>query len=823
MIKRNGDSTVPVAGEITRREFRKALKVINLQPTLLIGLGGAGGEVVRRVKHQLGRRGLESYVKIRVFDTDPSAINGSGDFPSFDEQEFCHVSMDRIHTVLDDIGRHGHLAKRLGLANPEHRSFLERVLNTGIDQAGQVRQLGLLSGLSNSSVVADRMRGALEEVTHVFRELLAMSGRENPIRLRDRKKAFVVTSICGGSGGSLFLEKIALLRSLTHNLNVDISAFMLLPSVFEGVACTSREQHRRVFGNGWACLTEFDAFNSGFGLVNQIKLGPSESRAYPADAGMVNQTFLIGRRLADGSDLQSPEAVIDMLALHIVAECATELGDRLSVDEDNLATIRELSVDPKTGKPRSYSTVGASAIGIDAQRINKVCTAMTLHDFYVECILGKVLPAKEEVDSWLNANQIGNDAADLVGALRRGATANQSVYTNGLFEVANAQRTIYHKNSKFPAKFESVRKQFRDIHLRTVENRLEDMITSFADRLITSVQMNVANIISAHGLHKSEAFVRGILERIATVVKTLEANAKARHTQAQTQDQLAVDGLKPLGRFPRNLIGRTVKLQTRVIESLRSAFTAALESQLNRAALTILERMAQQLEPLAAHIHRSISGGEARLKTLKHDVENYHRSGSVHTNSKVEVDVSSEELDHKLREQFGPESAGLLETIAVELGCSTADAVLKLAKDESAYATLNSLVYGNFVESVGEVTVLDILGEQLLSSDPGVQAKAFAMLQAGIQACSPAWQADSQLLDVDFDGTLIIGIPAMGTEKHRLVLVDTIKAIAKATEKNSRYRNKISVTTTADLHRIYVLRRVHGARPHYLKEIMDAG
>lgn len=822
MIMRSVNSTTSSTRTTARRELPEALKIVDLQPTVLIGLGGAGGEAVRRVKHQLDRRGLESHVIMRVFDTDPSAIKGSGGLPCFNDQEFCHVSMDRIPTVLDDPARHAYLAKRLGLANPEHRSFLERVLNTGIDQAGQVRQLGLLSGLTNSSLIGDRLRGALAEVTHVFRSLIAMRERENPIRLRQRTKVVVISSVCGGSGGSLFLEQIALLRSLTHNLNVDICAYLLLPSVFENVACGSQEQHRRVYGNGSACLTEFDAFNSGFGLVNGIKLGPSESRSYSADAGMVNQTFLIGRRLADGSDLQSPDAVLDMLALHIVADCATELGDRLNVDDDNLATIRELSVDPKTGKPRSYSTIGASAVGIDFNRITKVCTALTLHGLYDQRILGVGSSANDEVDNWLNANQIGSDASELVSALKRGATANQSVYTNGLFQVATAQRTVYHKNSLFPAKFELVRKQFRDVHLRTVENRLEDMVTASADKLMKDAEHRVAGIIRDHGVKKAEKFVRGVLDRISPIVKGLESQSKARQTQAQSHDLVAVEALKPLGRFPRRWFGRTAKLQNRAIESLRSAFAAALDSLLCRSALTVLERMALQLEQLAAKLHRAVSGAEARLKTLKNDVDSHHRSGSVHTSSKVEVDVSSEELDRKLCDQFGPESSALLELMAKEPGCSIAEAIVALSKDESAYSTVESLVYNGFADAIGEVSVLDILGEQLQSSDASVQAKAFAMLQAGIQACSPAWQADSELLDVDFDGTLIIGVPALGTEANREVIVAAVTAIAKATETNSRYRNKLSVTTTADLHRIYVLRRVHGARPHYLPEIMDA-
>ncbi len=823
MIMRNGSSMKSTDRVTGRRALRDALKIIDLQPTILIGLGGAGGNAVRRVKHQLDRRGLESHVIIRVFDTDPSAIKGSGGLPSFDEQEFCHTSMDRISTVLDDINRHSFLAKRLGLGNVEHRSFLERVLNTGIDQAGQVRQLGLLSGLTNASLMSDRHRGAFAEVTNVFRGLIAMRDRENPIRLRQRTQVSLIASVCGGSGGSLVLEQIALLRSLTQNLNIDINAYLLLPSVFEGVACGSREQHLRVFGNGWACLSEFDAFNSGFGMVNQIKLGSSESRSYDADAGMVNQTFLIGRQLADGSDLQSPEAVLDMVALHIVADCATELGDRLNVDDDNLATIRELSVDPKTGKPRSYSTIGASAVGVDAKRTTQACTALTLHEFYESRVLGNAGTVKDEADNWLNANQIGSDAAELLSAMKRGATPNPAVYSSGLFQVATSHRTVYHKNSVFPSKFENVRKQFRDVHLRTVENRLEELVLAGADRLIKDADRRVAEMVRDHGVLKAELFLKSVLEHINPIVKALEAQAKARHAQTQSHDQQAVDGLKPLGRFPRRYFGRTVKLQSRVIESLRSAFNASLDKLLCRSAVTMLERVAMHIEQLGSKVHRSVAGAEARLKSLKIDVDNHHRSGSVHTGSEVEVDVSSEELDEQLKDQFAPEQSALLEMMAVELNLSVADTVIALSKDESAYKKLESLVYGDFGDAIGDVSVMDIIGEQLRSSDAGVQAKAFAMLQAGIQACSPAWQADSNLLDVDFDGTLIIGIPATGNDANREVLIAAIKDIAKATETNSRYRNKLTVTTTADIHRIYVLRRVHGARPHYLPEIMEAG
>ena len=102
-------------GEAEQTEARTAC------PVLLVGLGGTGASVLRRVKPRVRWLGMSNVCRFLVVDTDDTEKKG------FDDDEFCYLSMTRARTVLKSPEHHQWLAKRLDLGNSQVLQRLRRI------------------------------------------------------------------------------------------------------------------------------------------------------------------------------------------------------------------------------------------------------------------------------------------------------------------------------------------------------------------------------------------------------------------------------------------------------------------------------------------------------------------------------------------------------------------------------------------------------------------------------------------------------------------------------------------------------------------------
>jgi eukaryotic-like serine/threonine-protein kinase len=229
-----------------------------LFPSLIVGLGGLGREVLHQLRKSLRKRGGtgETWPHIRLLhvDTDPAAleqaVSGDPDAVLAPEEIF-----------LTTFHRSSYYLKR-----PRERQQLDEWLpltplaNVPRDQvtARGWRALGRLAFVSCAASLETRLRDELEAC--VAPEALAASARRSGLGLRTTcPRIYVVTSLTGGTGSGMFIDLAYALRRALGQLGYPRAEVVgvLLAAANERSAGASRP-----VANTFAALAELNYFTS---------------------------------------------------------------------------------------------------------------------------------------------------------------------------------------------------------------------------------------------------------------------------------------------------------------------------------------------------------------------------------------------------------------------------------------------------------------------------------------------------------------------------------------------------------------------------------
>jgi hypothetical protein len=226
-----------------------------LFPALVVGLGGLGGDVLRQLRKALRKRSPAAtppHIRLLHLDTDPEAVG-----QATPGEPDAVLSPDEV--LVTRFLRPAHYLKRQK-ERQELEQWLPLTALTRVprDQvtAGGWRALGRLAFVSNYPAVAARLREELDAC--VAPAALAAAERQTGLGLRTtRPRAYVVTSLAGGTGGGMFLDLAYGLRRLFHRLGyprAEVVGLFLLPGPERGA-----ESARTVI-NAYAALTELRHF-----------------------------------------------------------------------------------------------------------------------------------------------------------------------------------------------------------------------------------------------------------------------------------------------------------------------------------------------------------------------------------------------------------------------------------------------------------------------------------------------------------------------------------------------------------------------------------
>ena len=445
-----------------------------LRPLLIIGTGGSGGKTIRAMKQALKRRlesaryegELPSAWQFLQIDTTRDGI----DFPApmLPDDEFYRVVRrgDDFASVLGRITTTGTLSEQqtmlAGWGIPKSSIAIT-------DGAGQIRAIGRQAGVSDSKGTLDALRNAIGKMSGPAAdgELQAVARALGVDKTSPEPRAFIISSLAGGSGAGMFMDVAELLkRAVDQAWASETISFLYTSEVFESLKAAGANISKNSLGamnemtaSKWVGLSEqthqlygklglANSANSKegeFGCAGNILVGSRNKTgvdlALGADAAGMDEVFLtIGEALAGALTNGSISEFFFNQAFVNITQT------RASIDKSGLAP------DPGAAKAHVNPTFAAAAIGFGQLSLGSdrivayVADAMTKRQ--VKTLLYPDLNPEELKD--------GVTKQDLVELAKKQIWPN-FLATSGLSEKGSQNQII---DEIFPEDWEADSKKF---------------------------------------------------------------------------------------------------------------------------------------------------------------------------------------------------------------------------------------------------------------------------------------------------------------------------------------------------------------------------
>jgi hypothetical protein len=784
-----------------------------VQKVLLIGGGGVGGDINRRIKKNLERAGIESCAEFLNIDTDDGTQSSKGEYPGFADHEFCHLPLARVNDVLRDPKRHKRLSDRLDLNDEQTRAQLQSIVEAGLDQAGQVRAIGLLAFWANINVIQRKLNHQLDKLRGIHAELKRQLDSVSHTRLGKRLQVIILGSLCGGTNGGIAVEIAALVRHVLKDLDVDITGIFVMPNALDGKLAGKTEEKIRVRANFYDAIRTLDAFNDGFGDLHNFSFGANDREAFKSPPLLFNQIFLAGRILANGQDLGSLEAVEDMVALHVVADIGSSIGERFDVCDANDVVRQNLATDPVTGRFRRFSTLSATALGFDATQLLLYCVARQLEDLchYVKSPGDDVGNGRDAVLQFLRENKLADSAMPFCMDVRA-ALPNPDTYANQLYRRPTPRE--YVRNCLLADRLQATRVQFREVVTPKLAKQIEELAQAAATQVDQNFKTLFKNQLQEHGNRgalRILKILRGELDQLEQSLTEEENRLVTAAIEFDKRARTDADELKS----PFRAWFYPYSFQDRIVLQFRQCIAASLDSDAKRAALALVQQLRARGERLEVRVLRAneelqqLHDDATRLKVANSP------AGQITTSSAVEVDMASPEMFQSIYSAHRCDDAKLLARAASNSKLPMTQARLEVGNQ--LFEHVIGVVVQHFAGVISKITVADQLAHQLEAGSK-LAAVARLKLQDVVKNNSPMWQADPRLLDLVFTDSIILGVPSTSTAKTRSSLESQLKEISAGINDHPRYLAEANIDVIDDPHRLIAVRRSHGGRPHYLHD-----
>ena len=317
-------------------------------PTLLIGLGGKGCDIVERVS-QMVTEEQRNNIAFAAFDTDINELRCIQERNPF--IKIIQTSTKQAVGEYLNIDTHAR-----DTWFPVNAILNGKALSEG---AGQVRAISRLA--LETAIRADKLEPLHEAIQSLYK--VEEDKPEQAIRV------IIVSSLAGGTGSGLILPVALYVRNYlkTHfRQSANITrGFFILPEVFYEVIKRQTERNN-LKANAYATLRELDAFlmkgdntlDSRYAKSVRIQFPRVASAGYEEyDVSPYDFCFLFDAQNAEGAKLNSFEQYLDHAANCIYAQSIGPMNKRSNSSEDN--TIRKLA--KEKGRNR-YAGAGVSML-----------------------------------------------------------------------------------------------------------------------------------------------------------------------------------------------------------------------------------------------------------------------------------------------------------------------------------------------------------------------------------------------------------------------------------------------------------------------------
>ncbi len=334
---------------MAEKNVKKTKTVGKMPPTLLVGLGGTGCDIVGRV-YKLANDEQKKYIQFAFLDTDANELRERKH-----EAPFAHtVQTSRKITVGQALRNDPEAYNNTFPINPQ---LMNKPLTEG---AGQIRAVSKLA--FDMCIREGRLDGLHEAINNL--QKLNCDDMEQSIRV------LVVSTLVGGTGSGILLPVSMYLRNYLENTchkKPIIRGFCLLPDIFFINGDKTEVEKSNLRTNAYATLREIDAFmlraDSKMDADIRKRFGLKMPRPGTVDQyddyvlNPLDYCFLFDAQNTNGETLNRFDEYKQHAADCIYASSVSRLHKRLNSSEDN--TILERCAE--NGRNR-YCGTGTSKI-----------------------------------------------------------------------------------------------------------------------------------------------------------------------------------------------------------------------------------------------------------------------------------------------------------------------------------------------------------------------------------------------------------------------------------------------------------------------------
>lgn len=330
-------------------------------PTLFIGVGGTGCNIIQRVAEMCkpGETNNISFVCLDTNVNDLSSITKS-------KAKIYHVQTSNTQTVGDYLSYDEDALKNWF---PKNAVIYDKTVSEG---AGQVRAISRLA--LNSTIKTGKIKPLYDAIDELFRK----DGKE----LKQALRIVIVSTSSGGTGSGIILPLAMFVRDHVvnkyPNTSLIVRSLILLPETLDSVIDSSveRDSQRR---NAYATIKEINAFmmkGSGFlDVESDLKRYSNLKIDFPIPGTEDKKSlgilpfdfcFLMDGQDAEDTTLVSLEQYKQQAAQALYEQNVGPMQKNAFSVEDNI--IKEMSNPGNYGRNR-FGAIGASVIRYPYERL----------------------------------------------------------------------------------------------------------------------------------------------------------------------------------------------------------------------------------------------------------------------------------------------------------------------------------------------------------------------------------------------------------------------------------------------------------------------
>lgn len=349
------------------------------RPTLIIGLGGTGAAVLRRLKQRMRRSFSGDHLKVFQFlaiDTTAQEVP-EGETP-LDAGEFLYLGALDAADLISHLSENPYIARWWpgGLDRP----YRPRFSGVGASRVRPVGRLVLFNYMS--SVILPAIAARLKTAT----EVNAQHGVG-----ATSIKIYIVCSLAGGTGSAMLIDVAYCARMLALRCQPTafVTGVLVLDDAFTDRAQTTNTASE-YSANAFAALRELNYFAQTRRFREHYDdLTDTEELAdgYPP----LDMSYLVGLSNARGQALDSFESLTDMISAYMMAEIASPLENHTNNVLDNVhANDRAIA-----GQPAAYSSFAVSSLVYPLEGVASWCALNAYGDFTDQVLLAPRRPASD--------------------------------------------------------------------------------------------------------------------------------------------------------------------------------------------------------------------------------------------------------------------------------------------------------------------------------------------------------------------------------------------------------------------------------------------